>query len=232
MRPSGLTCPFIWKDRQPLFSDRVLFVPEYYDQHTAFLFPDWDDPVLFGNSHPVEMELCSGNGDWVIEKAKQNSYVNWVAVEIRFDRIRKIWSKMKNAKLNNVILVCGDAFTFLTHYLKRKSINNLWINFPDPWPKRRHAKNRIMRPEVIQMIKNALVNDGNISLATDDYDCLTQTIALYFSAGLKPIFTDPYFLEAAETYGNSWFEKLWREKGRKIYYTIFKNSTMDKMGYS
>src|ERR1700757_2080951 len=105
MKPKHLKCPFTWEERRPLLFQRVLFVPEYYQRHEEWTFPGWEDPSLFGNPREVSVEFCSGHGHWIIEKAKAHPEKNWVAVEMQFERVRKIWSKMQNNQLSNLLIV-------------------------------------------------------------------------------------------------------------------------------
>ena len=104
MRPKDLKSPYRWEDRRPLLEDRVFYVPEFYDKHQACAFPDWK--TIFGNDHPVIIEYGAGNGMWTAEKAKDLSQ-NWVAVELDFERVRKIWSKVKNFGLPNLFVISG-----------------------------------------------------------------------------------------------------------------------------
>ena len=144
MKPKDLKSPFSFEERTPLLKDGVLYVPEYYDNHSAFGHLDWK--VIFGNTNPVSIEFCSGNGEWIIQKAQDNPDTNWVAVELQFERVRKIYSKRHNLGINNLLIVCGEALTFARHYVADASVEQAYINFPDPWPKKRHAKHRLIKP--------------------------------------------------------------------------------------
>src|SRR6185437_14908688 len=103
MKPKHLKFPYRWEDRRPLLADQVLFIPDHYQAHDSWVFPGWK--AIFGNSHPVILEYCAGNGTWIVEKAKTSLEHNWVAVEWRFDRVQKIWSKIKNEGLSNLLVV-------------------------------------------------------------------------------------------------------------------------------
>ena len=133
MKPKDLKPVFSFETRRPLLIDRIFYVPIYYENHRGFTLPDLRD--FFGNENPHCIEYCSGNGDWILEKALQEPEKNWIAVEKRFDRIRKIWAKMKNKSIFNLLIVCGEAFTFTKNYLQANVIEHVYINFPDPWPK-------------------------------------------------------------------------------------------------
>src|SRR5579863_3755958 len=140
MRPKHLKSPFPWEGRRPMIHDRILYVPEYYDHHGDYQFPGWLSAEVFGREAPIEVEYCSGNGAWIVEKALKDPSRNWVAVEMQFERVRKIWSKIHNLNLKNLLVVCGEALTFTRYYVPKGSFAAAYVNFPDPWPKAKHAK--------------------------------------------------------------------------------------------
>src|SRR4051812_938783 len=134
---SDLRIPFTWSERHTVFLDKCLYIPSFYEGHSEWRPLLWEDPELFGNQQPVIVEYCSGNGQWIAERAKQNPHINWVAVEKRFDRASQIWAKMKRENISNIFVVCGDGAIFTRYYAPAKSVSEIYINFPDPWPKLR-----------------------------------------------------------------------------------------------
>src|SRR6476659_4717975 len=102
MKESDLKRPTTWEARKVVIADDVWHIPEYYDAYQTFIFPGWDSESLFGRDAPVMVEYCSGNGTWILEKARQHPTQNWVAVEKRFDRVRKIWAKMRKRQVQNL----------------------------------------------------------------------------------------------------------------------------------
>jgi tRNA (guanine-N7-)-methyltransferase len=213
MKPKDLKYPFSWASRRPHFEDAVLFVPDYYDRHQEWHFPGFE--VLFGNSRPVVIEYCAGNGTWIAEKAK-NSSANWVAVECRFDRVRKIWSKAKNYQLSNLITVCGEAEIFTEAYLPSQSVTEAYINFPDPWPKEKHAKHRLFQLPFVEEL--ARVVQKSVTVVTDDEPYARQIESEMVQSGMWRV--SRYTTEWPD-YGTSFFDTLWREKGRTIHYFTF-----------
>jgi len=145
MKPKDLKYPFPWEDRGVIVQDRVWYVPEYYDDYERFTFPGWAHPDLFGNNNPINLEYCSGNGTWIANKAIAEPHLNWVAIEKKFARVQKIWSKISNLGLNNLLVIHGEGYNVTSCYLPDASIREIYINFPDPWPKNRHAKNRLIK---------------------------------------------------------------------------------------
>lgn len=212
MNPKQLKPVFTWETRRVLFQDSVWYFPDYFED-SDFVFPGW--PALFGNSHPIQIEYCSGNGSWIIEKAKANPHLNWVAVEKKYERVRKIWSKLKNHALSNLIVLCGEGFSWTQKYVPSASITEVFVNFPDPWPKERHAKHRIVKPAFAQEMVRILAPEGSILLVTDDAD-YSQIMQDTFSSHFTLSSFDP-----VPNYGTSYFDSLWREKGRLIRYHRF-----------
>ncbi len=221
MQPKNLKFPFTWEERKPAFYKGVLIVPQYYDKHE-----EWrDEEGLFVSEKPIFIEFCSGNGDWVIEKAKQNPNVLWVAVEMQFERVRKIWSKMHNESVKNLLIVCGEALTFASHYLQENSIQEVFVNFPDPWPKDRHAKHRLIQRPFIDQLARVVKEKGRATFATDDPPYSKQMVAEMRShTDWNNCFPDPYYIKDWEGYGHSWFKDLWQRKGRDFFYIQFERA--------
>lgn len=217
MKPNDLKLPYAFCDRHPCIKDGVFYVPARFDLHQQFSFPLWEG--VFPLNQPVYLEYCSGNGKWIARRALQDPDSNYVAVDIRFDRVRKIWSKIGNDKIPNLFCVYGDGFTLAKHYVKDHSVDEIFINFPDPWPKLRHMKHRLMKVPFIQEQQRILKPGGKITFVTDDVDYLNWTIANFRKvAEFEFCHEEPHYTFDIASYGSSYFEELWLSKGRKIYY--------------
>lgn len=217
-----LTIPFPWEERRHIFLERFFYVPKKYDSAAFGERIDWTSPHVFGNDAPVYMEICSGNGQWIIEQAKAFPNVNWVAVEIRFDRARQIWQKCGVEGLANLYVVCAEALDFLRHYVLPNSIAQSFVNFPDPWPKRQHAKHRIVQAPFVAAIKNVLQCGATITLATDSRPYRDQMLEEFRS--WPSDFPSPFFVTEMDSYGESFFADLWTKKGRELFYLRYKNA--------
>lgn len=207
-----------------MIHDWVLYVPEYYDRHQDYVFPGWASPEVFGRDAPVEVEYCSGNGAWIVERALQHPDRNWVAVEVQFERARKIWSKIHNFNLKNLLVVCGEGLTFTRYYIPKGSVTAVYVNFPDPWPKERHAKNRILQEPFFTEISAAMIPGGVATFVTDhaDYTCQI-TESLLASPHWKARFPHPHYVTDYEGYGTSYFDALWRDQGISVHYMQYLN---------
>jgi tRNA (guanine-N7-)-methyltransferase len=217
MRPEQLELPFSWNVPCTLIQDRVWYVLERAP--SDFTFPGWSDPLLFGNTQPVCVEYCSGNGAWIAHRAQQNPQVNWVAVEKKFARARKIWSKIKNLQLDNLIVLCGEGHFATQCYFPQNSIKEVFINFPDPWPKRRHAGNRLIQPAFTQQLHRVLEQQALLNFVTDDAAYSSWFISVMQAHGkFQSLYGPPFYTIEQPEYGSSYFEELWRSKARTIRY--------------
>ncbi|MCH9609269.1 MAG: tRNA (guanine-N(7)-)-methyltransferase [Chlamydiales bacterium] len=220
MKPKDLKTAFSWESRTPMIQEGILHVPAHFDRHDGFDFPTWKE--LFGTNHPVIVEFCSGHGHWIVEKAKVHPDRNWVAVEMKFERVRRIWSKRKNENLDNLFIVSGEAWTFSHYYIPESTIETVYINFPDPWPKNRHEKHRLLRPQFMSELSRILKKGGRVHFVTDDRDYLERTLNLFLHAkSFKHVHPSPYFVTEHPNFGTSYFDTLWRSKGKQIHYTEF-----------
>jgi len=210
MKPKDLKPPFSWKERRVLFEGSVLYVPERLSYEKLEL-PKFN-----------HIEYCSGNGDWIIEKAEESPDIQWLAVEKRFDRVRKIWSKRENKSIKNLTIACGKAETITKHFLKSGSVEKIFINFPDPWPKDRHAKHRIFQQPFIEQMARILAPGGELICATDDVDYSGQILAEVLGSKQFTSLFDPPIQSKCPGYGGSYFRDLWERLGRQIAFFHFK----------
>lgn len=222
MKPKDFRSPYSFSDRRPLVHDGVLCIPEYYSDWGTYSFPVWEE--IFGNSHPVHIEYCSGNGEWIVDKALQHPNTNWVAVEKRYDRVAKIWSKMKNYNLTNLFIVWGEAETATRIYFPDASAKIIYINFPDPWPRKRHHKHRLMKESFVKQMHRVLEKGGHLTLATDDPVYSEFATEQLKTSSLSSLHPEPFYIGHIEGYGNSYFDTLWRSKGRSIRYHQWQKS--------
>ena len=214
MKPKDLPYPYGWEDRRTLMKDKIFYVPEYYEDHKRELFPNFVD--YFGNTNPVHLEYCSGNGEWIIKRAQENPDKNWVAVEMWFERVRKIYSKSVNFGVENLLIISGEGVTFSREYLSDNCLDAVYVNFPDPWPKDRHAKHRIIQRPFVDELKRTLVPGGTVTLVTDDApykDQMTYEMQEWEEVSASH-----------SGYGSSFFERLWLSRGLDIHHLCYVNS--------
>jgi len=217
MKKSDLVIPFNFENRKPVIINSFFYVPEHFYSHDKFKCE-----IAFENDNPINIEYCSGNGQWIIEKAKKNQDINFIAVEKKFLRARQIWLKMHKENLKNLFVVQSDAFVFTKNYLKNMSISDVYINFPDPWPKKKHAKNRFIKKEFLQDVSRVQKQGKTISVITDHEDYRDEIINEFLKIKeYKALLKEPYFIQNSEDFGSSFFMELFRSKGKAINYIKF-----------
>lgn len=213
--------PYTWQERHVVIENRIWFVP-VRPVKTGFVFTDWHTSGLFSSAQPVAIEYCSGNGSWILEKAKEMPHINWLAVEKRFDRARKIWVKATNAGLSNLAVALAEGLDLTSQFIPDNSVSQVFVNFPDPWPKRRHEKHRIICPEFVCELTRVIQHEGKITLVTDDDDYSAIMIEeMQKSPHCTSDIGPPYFCQAPDSYGTSFFDTLFRDLKRTIRMHLF-----------
>jgi len=138
------------------------------------------DPVkLFPRVQSWEVELGSGDGSFIAQYAQQHPDRNFLAVERLLGRLRKIDRKGLRAGLTNLRLVRIEASYLLEYLLPLESVSSLHIYFPDPWPKRKHRKHRLINGRFTELAQQTLAPGGTVNLRTDDVDYFAQMTAVF-----------------------------------------------------
>jgi tRNA (guanine-N7-)-methyltransferase len=137
---------------------------------------------LFPKPQPLEVELGCGDASFLVEYARRNSERNFIGVERLLGRISKLDKKGRRAELTNLRGVRIESSYFLQFLLPPKSISALHIYFPDPWPKKRHHKNRLINENFPALARAALASGGIIYLRTDDEDYFKQMVEIFGSS--------------------------------------------------
>ncbi len=218
---SDLQIPFAWEERRPVLLEKCLYIPSW-GQEGAHLGPGiWRQHEVFADPNlPLAIEFCSGNGEWIANMALSHPHLNWIAVEKDFYRAKKIWLRLFRQSLPNLFVVCGEALSFSKHYLEDHCLSEAWVNFPDPWPKRSHAKHRLIQKPFEAEMRRTLSCEAPLTLVTDDER---------YSAQMTQVFSSWKGNSSSEMpgYGTSYFHTLWLEKQKQIHYHRFTHGSLD-----
>jgi tRNA (guanine-N7-)-methyltransferase len=138
--------------------------------------PDFrlDVATAFGRQAPLVVEIGSGGGDCVVHAAGQHPDRNFLAIEVWVPGVAQTIAKCVHEGVDNVRLICADAAQALPTMLGPASVREVWTFFPDPWPKKKHHKRRLVQPEFADKIAGLLEPQGNWRLATDWADYAWQ----------------------------------------------------------
>lgn len=117
---------------------------------------------------PVVLELGFGRGELLLELAKSDAARRYLGVEVSGKRVERVARRLARAGLENVRLVHARAELVIECLLPPASIVECWLNFPDPWPKRRHHRRRLVQPEAVRRLTAVLAPGAPLHLATDD----------------------------------------------------------------
>jgi len=134
---------------------------------------------LFPKLQPLEVELGCGDASFLVEHAKRHPQKNFIGVERLLGRIAKLDKKGRRTGLSNLRGVRIESAYFLKFLLPPNSAEALHIYFPDPWPKKRHHKNRLINETFPAIVKNALAPNGKIYLRTDDKNYFQQMTEVF-----------------------------------------------------
>lgn len=121
----------------------------------------------FGRTAPVVLEIGSGMGESTAAMALEAPGVDHLAVEIYQPGLAQLLLRIEQAEITNLRLLRGDAYTVLHEHVAASSLQGVRIYFPDPWPKRRHHKRRLVQPELVTLVASRLARDATLHLATD-----------------------------------------------------------------
>ncbi len=175
---------------------------------------------IFNNSLPVHMEIGCGKGNFACGMAKQNPNINFVAVERVADVCCIALEKAKadtDRTSDNLRFMIGDART-LSEVLKPHSLDCIYLNFSDPWPKKGHAKRRLTHRSFLEIYRRLLKDGGLIRLKTDNVGLFDFSLEEFEALGMKIVWQtrDLHTSEKSEENIMTEYEKNFSEKGFKI----------------
>lgn len=124
------------------------------------------EPKKIVSTLPIHLEIGSGKGKFIIELAQMNPNIHYVAMEKEINVSYRILEKQTELKLSNLTIISGDA-SDLDSFFDKGSIEKIYLNFSDPWPKSRHHKRRLTYPTFLKTYKQLLTKGGQIEFRTD-----------------------------------------------------------------
>jgi tRNA (guanine-N7-)-methyltransferase len=185
----------------------VELVPETY-------FAPLDLLAIFGRIAPLHVDLGCGDGSFLCELAQRHPDHNLLGVEKLVGRVAKACRKA--ASLENVRVLNVESSYTVRYLLPEASVETFYLFFPDPWPKRRHHRRRIVNPDFLNSIRRALEPGGTIHLATDDLTYFQQIQRVASSTKkLESIMHSSLAGDAGLP--KTKFELCFRERGAPIY---------------
>lgn len=141
---------------------------------------------VFQNDRPIYIEIGMGKGDFIIENAKRYSHINFIGIEkfpsVMVGALKKYDALSKD--LMNLKFLKEDAL-FLDEIFDVQEISRIYLNFSDPWPKKKHAKRRLTSPTFLPIYEKILKHDGELILKTDNRSLFEYSLISFQQYGLQ-----------------------------------------------
>jgi tRNA (guanine-N7-)-methyltransferase len=131
------------------------------------------------DQHNLVIEIGFGDGAALIESALKNPDKNFIGIEVYDSGLGKCLNAIDQHKIKNIRLIYGDAVEVFEQFITKKSVEKINILFPDPWPKKRHHKRRLINKGFLALLSKALKNNGIVNVSTD-WEDYAQQIELAF----------------------------------------------------
>ena len=137
---------------------------------------------LFGNDHPIHIEIGMGKGQFLMELARRNPDINYLGMERYSSVLLRALQKMEEEPLPNLYFLCEDAAE-LPEMFANGELNRIYLNFSDPWPKERHAKRRLTSRQFFERYDKILAGNGVVEFKTDNDDLFAFSMEEVAEAG-------------------------------------------------
>ncbi len=182
--------------------------------------------IFTNNENKIfKLEIGFGNGDSLIELAKQNPNINYFGIDRKMDRARTALSKLTKLDRINNLLISRIGTDYLLETFQEETFDEIIMNFPDPWPKKRHNKKRTINNDFLKMIHSLLKEDGVYRFASDHEEYSLEVLELFKKSDL---FENVYsseskgFKEDVKNRIPTQFEKHKKRDGFTIHHIKFK----------
>lgn len=173
--------------------------------------PVMDGTEVFGREAPLYLEIGFGNGGFLLEKAVTTPQHDFIGIEIYVTGISKLLVNLVSTDnpdalaVTNVRVFNKDAMSVLINNIPPGSLDGVYILFPDPWPKKKHKKRRLINPELAVILFSRLKTEGYVVVATDKQDYAEDIERAFISSGFRAVMEGPseidkttYALKAAK----------------------------------
>ena len=132
---------------------------------------------VFGNDNPIHLEIGTGKGSFIMESARRNPDINYIGIEKYSSVLLRALEKMEEEepRLTNLVFIRMDA-EYIENVFKKDEIDNIFLNFSDPWPKERTAKRRLTSDRFLKRYTNIMKKSGRVTFKTDNIDLFNYSV--------------------------------------------------------
>jgi tRNA (guanine-N7-)-methyltransferase len=167
---------------------------------------------VFDNNNPIEIEIGMGKGNFIISKALNNKSINFIGIEKYSSVLVYAMRKLDDLEINNLKIICVDA-TEIDKVFEGE-VSKIYLNFSDPWPKKRHAKRRLTSERFLEKYKSISKNKLNIELKTDNDSLFEYSVETFENNNFKINKLDRDYKSLYKTE----YEEKFISKGKNINY--------------
>lgn len=173
---------------------------------------------VFSNTRPVELEIGTGKGTFLLERARARPELNFLGIEYAKAYCYYTADRIRRAGLTNIRMLHADATGFVPEYLRDSSIWRVHVYFPDPWPKRRHHRRRSVRIALVTEIRRVLRPGGQLLIVTDHLEYFRHIERVLDNVdGFLPI-SFPQMLDSTHGSVGTNFERKYIAQGRAFFH--------------
>lgn len=167
---------------------------------------------VFENDNPIEIEIGMGRGKYIIEKARQNPDINYIGIEKYDTPLVNAVKILNDEKIDNLKIICFDAYNI--DMIFNNEIDKIYLNFSDPWPKKRHIKRRLTSDIYLSKYDKLFKGIKRIEMKTDNDDLYEYSLISFEENGYEIIKTDTNYKDTITTE----YEDKFINKGKNINY--------------
>jgi tRNA (guanine-N7-)-methyltransferase len=179
--------------------------------------------ALYGRDAPLTLEIGFGNGENLVELAVAHPERDFLGIEVHRPGVGRLLLQLAERELGNVRVVCHDAVEVLERQLAPRCINEILILFPDPWPKKRHHKRRLIQGPFAELLASRLAAGGVLRLATDWQPYALEMLAtLSRTAALENLAADGGFVARPSERAPTRFERRGERLGHEVWDLAFR----------
>lgn len=172
---------------------------------------------LFGEDLPLELEIGTGKGTFLLSESMRRPEVGFLGVEYA----RRYWlyaaDRLRRSGCANARVVLADAGELVSDWLEDASLSGVHIYFPDPWPKTRHNKRRLVQPGFVSKLARKMKSAARLQIATDHREYFDQILAVLEASPLEVVPFGPTASAEPDELVGSNFERKYRREGREVF---------------
>lgn len=182
-----------------------------------------DFAMIFGNNNPVYLEIGSGKGEFITQKSRIHRDINFMGVELNPKGITTILKKLDLEADNNVRLLNHYVDKNISQIIPKFSLSVIYIQHPDPWPKRKHHKYRLINQDFIDSLQFLLKPNGTVEIATDHPEYSEWIIEHFRRRGdFHSLFDNGFTFEKQPGHIETYFEEVKRYEGFEPRFMFYK----------